>query len=230
MRAEVPHLKRPPSEYVREHFWVTTQPIDEPDEPSDLLPTSIMDRQRPIMFSTDYPHWDFDDPAPGAPSSRSRPRRGRMICSGQRAGAVRAVDEPPRRGDDRRDRAGRPRKIVEIDGPLDRRLQRRRRVLRAAQPLPAPGRAAVRGRRWSAWSSSDGPGEYRVTAPGRVPALPLARLGVRHPHRPVRGDPQDHEGPELQGPGGAGRRAAKGPTSPQTSGDGRGGLTWSIDL
>src|SRR5678816_3564299 len=31
-RSEVPHLKRRPSEYVKESFWFTTQPIDEPDE------------------------------------------------------------------------------------------------------------------------------------------------------------------------------------------------------
>ena len=36
MRKETPHLKRPPSEYVREHFWFTTQPIEEPENPQDL--------------------------------------------------------------------------------------------------------------------------------------------------------------------------------------------------
>src|ERR1019366_3855735 len=35
-RDQVPHLKRRPSEYVREHFWFTTQPIDEPDEARHL--------------------------------------------------------------------------------------------------------------------------------------------------------------------------------------------------
>ena len=50
---------------------------------------------------------------------------------------VATVDEIPPGG----------RKIVEVGRALDRRLQRRRRVLRAAQPLPAPGRAAVRGAR-----------------------------------------------------------------------------------
>jgi len=62
MRKETPQLKRPPSEYVREHFWFTTQPIEEPDEPqhlADIIGWLGWDR---LMFSTDYPHWDFDDP------------------------------------------------------------------------------------------------------------------------------------------------------------------------
>ena len=61
-RDEVPHLKRRPSEYVREHFWFTTQPIDEPDEAKhlrSLIDWIGVDR---LLFSSDYPHWDFDDP------------------------------------------------------------------------------------------------------------------------------------------------------------------------
>jgi predicted TIM-barrel fold metal-dependent hydrolase len=62
MRGEVPHVVRPPSAYVREHFWYTTQPIEEPERPEDL--NELIDWVGPgkIMFSTDYPHWDFDDP------------------------------------------------------------------------------------------------------------------------------------------------------------------------
>jgi predicted TIM-barrel fold metal-dependent hydrolase len=62
MRAETPHLRRPPSEYVRERVWFTTQPIEEPENPehlSDIMEWLGWDR---LMFSTDYPHWDFDDP------------------------------------------------------------------------------------------------------------------------------------------------------------------------
>jgi predicted TIM-barrel fold metal-dependent hydrolase len=62
MRAETPHLKRRPSEYVREHVWFTTQPIEEPEHPehlNDIMQWIGWDR---LMFSTDYPHWDFDDP------------------------------------------------------------------------------------------------------------------------------------------------------------------------
>jgi predicted TIM-barrel fold metal-dependent hydrolase len=61
-RDEVPHLKRRPSEYVKQHFWFTTQPIDEPDEAKhlrSLIEWIGVDR---MLFSSDYPHWDFDDP------------------------------------------------------------------------------------------------------------------------------------------------------------------------
>ena len=62
MRAEVPHVKRPPSEYLREHFWFTTQPMEEPESPDRLLDTIRWIGHDRLMFSTDYPHWDFDDP------------------------------------------------------------------------------------------------------------------------------------------------------------------------
>jgi predicted TIM-barrel fold metal-dependent hydrolase len=62
LKDEVPHLKMAPSEYIRKHFWVTTQPMEETDNPDHLhevMDWIGMDR---IMFSSDYPHWDFDDP------------------------------------------------------------------------------------------------------------------------------------------------------------------------
>jgi len=69
-RGEVPHLDRPPSEVVREHVWLTTQPIDEPtrraDFPVMLEHLGMGDR---IMFATDYPHWDFDAPDHAIPSN-----------------------------------------------------------------------------------------------------------------------------------------------------------------
>jgi predicted TIM-barrel fold metal-dependent hydrolase len=62
MRAEVPHLTRRPSEYLREHFWFTTQPIEEPENPQHLVEMFDLIGWDRMLFSTDYPHWDFDDP------------------------------------------------------------------------------------------------------------------------------------------------------------------------
>jgi hypothetical protein len=62
MRQEVPQVKHPPSDYVRRHVWFTTQPIEEPERPqhlADIIEWIGWDR---LMFSTDYPHWDFDHP------------------------------------------------------------------------------------------------------------------------------------------------------------------------
>ena len=63
MRDEVPHLKRRPSEYLKSNFWFTTQPVDEPEKPEhlrDIIDWIGWDR---LLFASDYPHWDFDDPA-----------------------------------------------------------------------------------------------------------------------------------------------------------------------
>jgi predicted TIM-barrel fold metal-dependent hydrolase len=64
MGIEVPHVKRCPSEYVAENVWMTTQPIEEPPDSQDWahLITSFPSLADRLMFATDYPHWDFDDP------------------------------------------------------------------------------------------------------------------------------------------------------------------------
>ena len=62
MRDEVPHIKRPPSEYIRQNIWYTTQPIEEPANPEHLRETIDWIGWDRLMFSTDYPHWDYDDP------------------------------------------------------------------------------------------------------------------------------------------------------------------------
>jgi predicted TIM-barrel fold metal-dependent hydrolase len=62
MCSEIPHVKRRPSEYLRENFWFTTQPIEEPEKPehlSEIIDWLGWDR---LIFSSDYPHWDFDHP------------------------------------------------------------------------------------------------------------------------------------------------------------------------
>ena len=72
LRAETPHLTRLPSETLRRQVWLTSQPMEEPDDSAhlrDCIEWLGWDR---LLFATDYPHWDYDDPdhclrfAPGA--------------------------------------------------------------------------------------------------------------------------------------------------------------------
>lgn len=62
LRGEVPHLRREPSEYLRRNVWVTTQPMEEPETRAQLVDTLRWIGPERIMFASDYPHWDFDDP------------------------------------------------------------------------------------------------------------------------------------------------------------------------
>jgi predicted TIM-barrel fold metal-dependent hydrolase len=64
LRDEVPHLKRLPSEYIREHVYITTQPIEEPAKPRyfNQLLEQFGDLTDHLLFASDYPHWDADDP------------------------------------------------------------------------------------------------------------------------------------------------------------------------
>jgi predicted TIM-barrel fold metal-dependent hydrolase len=62
LKAETPAVVRPPSEYIRDHFWLTTQPMEEPHESAHLRDTIEWIGWDRLLFATDYPHWDYDDP------------------------------------------------------------------------------------------------------------------------------------------------------------------------
>lgn len=75
LKAETPHLTRAPSEYIRDHVWWTTQPMEEPEPREHLLDTIGWMGWDKLIFATDYPHWDFDDPSTALPLRISKEQR-----------------------------------------------------------------------------------------------------------------------------------------------------------
>ena len=95
--AELPHLKRKPSEYIREHIWVTTQPMEEPEDRQHVLDTMEWIGWDRLLFASDYPHWDFDDPFRAFPAGCRRSATSKSY--GERAARCTAAvtHAPPRR-------------------------------------------------------------------------------------------------------------------------------------
>jgi predicted TIM-barrel fold metal-dependent hydrolase len=72
-------LSRPPSELIRDHVWLTTQPMEEPDTRRHLADTIEWIGWDKLLFATDYPHWDFDDPARALPLPISDMQRHKLF-------------------------------------------------------------------------------------------------------------------------------------------------------
>jgi predicted TIM-barrel fold metal-dependent hydrolase len=85
LRAETPHLERLPSEYIRDHVWWTTQPMEEPEPRSHLLDTIGWIGWDRLLFATDYPHWDFDDPATCLPLKITEDQRRHFFMDNARS-------------------------------------------------------------------------------------------------------------------------------------------------
>ncbi|HEY4918118.1 MAG TPA: amidohydrolase family protein [Solirubrobacteraceae bacterium] len=67
LRSEVPWLKRMPSEYVYEHFRFSTQPLEEMTSERFMSFIDLIGSEDLLMFSSDYPHMDADDPVRAFP-------------------------------------------------------------------------------------------------------------------------------------------------------------------
>jgi len=61
LRTEIPWIDRSPLEIFRDHFRLTVQPFDAPDSP-DIVGRIIdqLGSDELLLFSSDYPHWQFD--------------------------------------------------------------------------------------------------------------------------------------------------------------------------
>ena len=61
--SECPGLKRLPSDYMREMYF-STQPMERTASPQMMAASfEMMDAQNTLLYSSDYPHWDFDVPS-----------------------------------------------------------------------------------------------------------------------------------------------------------------------
>jgi predicted TIM-barrel fold metal-dependent hydrolase len=64
-RAELPWLKRWPSEYIRDHIRLSTQPLDDDQDPEELyrlIESETTHLSDVLCYASDYPHWDNDRP------------------------------------------------------------------------------------------------------------------------------------------------------------------------
>jgi predicted TIM-barrel fold metal-dependent hydrolase len=60
-RRDAPRLRKPPSEYIYDQFYFTSQPVEGADDPEYVAAMiNLCDGQENLMFSSDYPHPDFD--------------------------------------------------------------------------------------------------------------------------------------------------------------------------
>lgn len=61
--ADTAGLTKKPSEYVKENIFFTTQPLDYPEDKLELTNAlEWMEADKILLFSSDYPHWTFDEP------------------------------------------------------------------------------------------------------------------------------------------------------------------------
>ncbi|WP_197420159.1 amidohydrolase family protein [Mycobacterium sp. NAZ190054] len=61
--SEAPLLKMKPSEYMRRNFYYTSQPIEAGDKAALECTMRMINAETQLLFSSDYPHWDFDLPS-----------------------------------------------------------------------------------------------------------------------------------------------------------------------
>jgi predicted TIM-barrel fold metal-dependent hydrolase len=62
-QSEAPLLKRLPSEYMREHCWYTNQPMETTHPRALEVTFEMINAETQLLFSSDWPHYDFDLPA-----------------------------------------------------------------------------------------------------------------------------------------------------------------------
>jgi hypothetical protein len=76
LREQTPWLKRLPSEYFRQHIRVGSQPMLEPETAEQFwMMLDAMHADETLVYCSDWPHFDWDDPATTFPKLPERLHR-----------------------------------------------------------------------------------------------------------------------------------------------------------
>jgi predicted TIM-barrel fold metal-dependent hydrolase len=67
LHLEIPWVKELPSKYIRTRVKFSTQPTEDFSAANWLRLIDMLETDQMIVFSTDYPHWDFDAPEESIP-------------------------------------------------------------------------------------------------------------------------------------------------------------------
>jgi predicted TIM-barrel fold metal-dependent hydrolase len=62
-QSEAPLLKQLPSEYMRRNCWYTSQPMETTHPRAVEVTLEMINAETQLLFSSDWPHYDFDLPA-----------------------------------------------------------------------------------------------------------------------------------------------------------------------
>jgi predicted TIM-barrel fold metal-dependent hydrolase len=62
-QSEAPLLKQLPSEYMRRNCWYTSQPMETTHPRALEVTLEMINAETQLLFSSDWPHYDFDLPA-----------------------------------------------------------------------------------------------------------------------------------------------------------------------
>lgn len=80
-RVEVPWVKKLPSQHIRERLRFSTQPSEDITISEWIKLIDLMGSDELLVFSTDYPHFDFDDPDLAIPKNLPAALREKILWS-----------------------------------------------------------------------------------------------------------------------------------------------------
>jgi len=92
-RVEVPWIKKLPSEHCRERLRLSTQPTEDITTDQWMKLIDLMGTEDILVFSTDYPHFDFDDPHAAIPRALPEGLREKILW--KNAAEFYGLDIPP---------------------------------------------------------------------------------------------------------------------------------------